>query len=913
MRHPVLAALLVLSASLPLSPTTLAAPSGPAATARQPLRTVQTPVGPISTLTLANGLEVVLKENHAAPVVTWVVTYKVGSRNEAVGWTGSTHLLEHMLFKGTKQLGKGQIAQLLQRNGASFNATTAPDRTNYFETYPSDRLELGIRLEADRMRNALILDSERQSEMTVVRNEMERGESNPDWNLYEAVTAAAYRSHPYHHPTIGWRSDVEGVPTERLRAFYDTYYHPDNAIAVLVGDFRTADAIRLIEEHFGAIPASGNIPPMYTSEEAQLGQRRVTLHRRGESNLVQAGWHIPDVRHADIAPLLVLETLLGSGKTARLYQSLVETRLATEAWADCGRNHDPSLFRLGITLQQGISHADGEKALHDAIRSLQTTPVTERELRKALNQTEAGMVFAKEGTEGLAKMLGEYAAMSGSWERGFELLEQIRTVTPADLRRVASQYLVPDNETVGWMVSEPDGPVPPPPRNAGSGAATGSTARVEPLPWQDFELKPSTPARLVTPVKRVLSSGLTVLVLENPGNGTVFLNGYVRAGGLLDPAGKDGVAGLTAQLLDEGTATRSKLQIADSLEFVGASLGYGSGNEATSIQASSLQKDFPLVLDLLADTLRNPSFPVEDLEKARSRWITSIRQGEEEPDNRAERAFNQAIYPTGHPLRMLDPEQAIRALEGISRDDLVAFHRAHYGPDALILAVVGDVKADDVVKQLERRFGNWKRVQPRPLNVPPAPGARPETITIPMPQVTNVAMAFGNPTTLRRDDPDYQAARVANFVIGGSPLSARLGVKLRDEMGLTYDVRSSLDAGLTASPWVATITVNPANVEKARTALRSEIDRYVKDGITPDELEKAKRTLVGNQAVRLSTSAGMASGLAGIGLYGLPADTWAKFPGLVQSLTQQEVNRVIRRLITPDLADWAIAGPVQER
>lgn len=904
-RHPLAALALALGTALTVPVMPGAALAAPA------IETTQTIAGPVQEYTLKNGMKVILKENHAAPVVTWVVTYKVGSRNEATGWTGSTHMLEHMLFKGTKNLGKGQISQLLQRNGADFNATTWTDRTNYFETYSSDKLEMGIRLEADRMRNALILDSERQSEMTVVRNEMERGESSPVMNLYESITAQAYQAHPYHHSTIGWRSDVEGVPTARLKEFYDTFYHPNNAVAVLVGDFKSADAIALIEKHFGSIPAAAHIPPMYTTEEPQEGIRRFTLRKRGETNLVQTGWHIPSVNHKDIAALKVLETLMGSGRTSRLHQALVEKEITTDAWADCGLQRDPSLFRIGMTVRPGIKHEAAEKAMREVLKQLQTAPVSAQELQKAKNQAEAGYIFQNNGTEGLAINLGEYEAMAGKWQRAFELLDEIKQVTPADIQRVAKTYLHDDNLTIGYYVATPDGPMRAQPQNAGSGKAVANNAPVQPLPLLDFEKRPLKEQTLTQPDRRVLSNGMTLLVLENKNNPTVAIDGFVRTGGILDPKGKEGLASLTASMLEEGTTKRSKLAIAHDLEFVGASVGFSGGSETTGISGSTLSKDLDRTLDVLAEELMTPAFPESELAKLKANWITSIKQAEEEPETRAGRAFNHAVFEPGHPYYDMEPEAQIKAIKGLTAKDLKAFHAANYGPNNVVLSVVGDVKTDEVVAKLEKRFARWAQVKAPTVAIPDPGAPKASKTVVPMMDKTNVAIIFGNATTVRRTDPDYYAVRLANFVLGGSPLSARLGIKLRDEMGLTYDARSSIRPSFGPAPWTATVTVNPANVGTALDALKGELNKFVTQGVTADELATAKTSFIGSSAVDLATNAGMASSLSSIERYGLGLDFWGRYPKLIQGVTLDDVNQAARKIVKPDAAGLAIAGPYE--
>ncbi|HEY9765316.1 MAG TPA: pitrilysin family protein, partial [Chroococcales cyanobacterium] len=678
------------------------------------LTTTKTIMGAVESFTLPNGLKVLLKENHAAPVVTWAVTYKVGSRNEAVGCTGATHMLEHMMFKGTKSLGKGQIAQLLGRNGASFNASTGPDMTNYYETYSSDKLEMGIRLEADRMRNSLILDSERKSEMTVVRNEMEQQENNPSQALSLEFCSQAYKAHPYHHPTIGWRSDVEGMPTKRLKQFYDTFYHPNNAVAVLVGDFKTPEAMSLIEKYFGRIPAAQNIPQVYTREEAQEGRIRFAIHRRGETNLVRTGWHIPSCQSPDLAPLLVLENLLGLGKNSRLNKALVEKQLATGAWSYCGVQRDPSLFQLGSTLRPGISPEKGEQAMLSEIERLKQESVTDLELQEAKNQAEADYIFQNDGTSGLAMMLGRYEAIAGNWRRAIDLLEEIKQVQPADLTRVVKSYFNDDNLTVGWYVSTPDGPMRALPKNSGNGKAVASNTRVKPLPLLDFEKRAVASPKLTLPIRKVLSNGLTVLVIENKNNPTVSMSGFIRAGGSLNPAGKEGLASLTAEMLDKGTTKRDKLTLARDLDFVSAQVDFSGRIESTGINASCLSKDLERTLGVMAEELTSPAFPKNELAKAKADWITSIRQSEERPEVRARRAFNHQIFKAGHPYRDLDPSEKIAAIEGISQEDLKAFHSAHYGANAVSLAVVGDVKAEEVCAELERLFRNWGKVAVSP-------------------------------------------------------------------------------------------------------------------------------------------------------------------------------------------------------
>ncbi len=407
----------------------------------------------------ANGLKVLLLPQTAAPVVAFMVVYRVGSRNEAVGHTGATHLLEHMLFKGTPSYNKQngtQIAAVLQKQGAVFNADTWYDRTRYYEMLPSDQLELAIHLEADRMRNSFIADEDRQSEMTVVRNELERGENEPARVLDQRLWAIAFREHPYHHPTIGWRSDVEGIPTTRLKEFYDIYYHPNNAAAILVGDFDEAHALHLIAKHFGPIPPSPQpIPPMYTVEPPQEGEQRLILRRPGQLGIVEIAWRIPAAKHPDAVVLAVLDHILSAGVTARLYQALVETQLALDESAHSTHFIDPGLFTIEATLNPGIEHAEVERVIYEEVEKLKTTAVSDAELNKAKNIINTQMVYQRDSAMSIVRGLSEAEVVTG-WQDYVEFPKQVEAVTPADIQRVVNEYFSEDTRTVGWFIPKLD-------------------------------------------------------------------------------------------------------------------------------------------------------------------------------------------------------------------------------------------------------------------------------------------------------------------------------------------------------------------------------------------------------------------------------------------------------------------------
>jgi zinc protease len=407
----------------------------------------------------SNDLRVLLLRNTVAPVATFAVVYHVGSRNEAVGYTGATHLLEHLMFKGTPEFNRESgtaVAAVLEALGARFNATTWFDRTNYYETIPSDRIDTAMRIEASRMRGAYLRDSDRAPEMTVVRNEYERGENSPFQVLYKETFSTAFREHPYHHPTIGWRTDIEGVTTERLKEFYDVFYHPNNATAMLIGDFEEEDALQRIAGHFGRIPRSSRpIPQVYTVEPPQEGERRFVVHRAGQVAWVAISWRTVEARHADTPALAALGNLLGGGLTARLHLALVETSLALSVTVVPWQLRDPALFSVFAPVRPGVSPETVEATIRSEAARVAREGASEAEAAKARTQIEAEVIFERDSTDQVAASLSEAIAVA-DWEWYADYPEMVRRVTSDDIRRVASTYFADDALTVGLYV--PKGP-----------------------------------------------------------------------------------------------------------------------------------------------------------------------------------------------------------------------------------------------------------------------------------------------------------------------------------------------------------------------------------------------------------------------------------------------------------------------
>ncbi len=889
----------------------LAAVAGAAAQAPAPTRPEATLTAGITETVLPNGLKVLTKEVRSAPVVSFSVWYKVGSRNEHTGITGVSHLLEHMLFKGTRRYRVGEISRSLFLNGAAFNASTYYDWTNYYETVAADRLELAMQIEADRMVNSRIDKADLASEMTVVRSELEGGENNPGRLLWQAVTATAFVAHPYQWPVIGWRSDVENVPRDAIHRYYTTYYGPSNATVVIVGDFDTTRALELVRKHFGRLKAIPAPPPAYTVEPPQRGERRVVVKRAGSLPMVMLAYKTPAANHPDLYALDVLAMVLGEGRTSRLYQGLVETQLASSADAGVPSLKDPFLFYLSATARPGVTPDKLEAALGDEVERVKTAPITAEELARAKSRVEAEFAFQSDSVTSQARQIG-YWAMVDDWRYLATYVERTRALTAEDVQRVAQTYLVPETRTVGHFVPTADGaPAGPPPKEA--------SARVEKAKRGDRQIPLPQPSKTRPASRQVsrfrLENGVSVVVQENPANATFAIRGSVPAGSIAEPKDKVGLAGLTASMLVRGTATRNALEFATALENVGASLNASANTLATMLSARAQSKDFDLVMDLLAEMLRQPTFPAEDLERLKGRVLAALTQEKTDSDRLAGRAFERAVYPPGHRLRPETLEEAQQAVGAITRDDVERFYRQQYGPDQMILVVAGDVKADRVRQALEARLGSWARnPQTAPVPAPDGPlQDAPVEVVIPVPDKSQTAILWGHAGGLRRSDPDFYAAQVMNLVLGGAgALNSRLGTSIRDDLGLAYNVYSFFDSSLYPGPFEIALGTNPANARKAVDALQAEVRRIRDHGVTQRERDEAVAYLTGRFPLRLETNAGMADILWAMDFYTLGPDYIDRYADYYRAVTIGQVNEAARKHLHPDRATLVIAGTLAE-
>ncbi|HSI53545.1 MAG TPA: pitrilysin family protein [Ramlibacter sp.] len=866
----------------------------------------------------SNGMTLLLAPNHAAPVFTFMVVYHVGSRNEAPGNTGSAHLLEHMIFnKSTENFGRAKghktFQEVLYEAGAdagSTNMTTWYDRMNGYSTLPAGKLELAMRIEADRLGRALILDEERKSEMSVVRNEFEIGENNPTRSLYKATVAAAIQAHPYHWNTIGYRSDIEGVSTEKLREHYKAFFHPDNAEAILSGDFNTDEALAMFDQQFGAFPRAPHpIPQVITVEPPQEGERRAMVKRPGTVGMVQVAYMRPGASHPDFMALEVLAAVLGEGVNSRLYQALVNQGVATSVEADNWPLRDPFPTILMATAAPGKPLPEVEAALKAVVADVGAKGITAQELDRAKQQIEIEHVRSRDGPYGFARQMGE-AVGSTDWKWFLTYTDRIKAVTAADVQRVAALYLVPDRATVGWFVPTAPGTAPaampmaaqapvPPPRNASPEPPRNAAAAGQRLPFAQRT------------VRKVLANGVTVDVVANKSSPMVSIRGLAIAGQVTNPAGQPATAELVANMLARGTATRTKEQIGALLNNVGATRRYAAGLNDVAIEADGMARDLPLLLDVLADELRHPAFAAAELALARRELENDYLRADDETSPRALQRLGQLVFPVGHPYHPATRADKVRSLTALTEGDLRAFQQARYAGAGLFLAIVGDVDPAAAIAEVEKLFGGIARGERRSFAALPRAVAAAATTreAVTLRGKANMNVIMGTASGLRRNDPDYEAALVANAALGQTALSSRIGRRVRDTEGLSYSLASRyLLSDELDGVWMVNINVAPQNLARAIRSTREEIDKFAREGATDLEVQTQKNFFAGNYQVNLGSNAGIASALAIAEKFGHGPRYLDEYPARIAAVTTEQANAAMRRHFFADRLHLIVAG-----
>ncbi len=859
---------------------------------------------------LDNGLKFLLFPDQSKQQITVNITYLVGSRHEGYGETGMAHLLEHLVFKGTPN--HPDIPAELTERGASPNGTTGFDRTNYFETLPAtdDNLEWALDLEADRMVNSFIAAEDLESEMTVVRNEWERGENSPLGVLQKRVLAAAFNWHNYGNLPIGARADIENVPIDRLQAFYRKYYQPDNAVLVVAGKFDPGRAIELVEEKFGAISrpdrtGHNQLFPTYTAEPAQDGERSVTLRRVGDVQLALAAYHIPAGPHEDYPAIEVLAYVLSTQPAGRLYKNVVEPGLAAASSAGAFQQREPGVLLANVQVRREDDLGKATEAMLDTLHALVDTPPIEQEVERAKSNFAANFELGFNNPSSVGVQLSNWAAM-GDWRLMFLHRDRLDEVTPRDVVAVAEKYLKRSNRTIGYFYPTEEAPpraeIPPTPDVAALLADYKGREAVS--AGEAFETTPENIAARTTIL--TLSNGIEVALLPKENRGDAVTASFTfRHGTEESLMGKDTAATLAGSMLMRGTAKRSRQEITD--EFIRLKVAGGVSGSALSAggSATTVRENLPDAIRLAAEMLREPAFPAAEFELLREENLAGLESQRSDPQARATNAAERHVdagYDKDHVFYTPTIDEQIERYKTVTVDQARDFWASFYGAEGGTISIVGDFDPDEIVPVLKEAFGDWKAKEPylrvdRPyVDIPVA------NVDIETPDKTNAVMFAFQLIRMRDDHLDYPALVIGNYMLGGGFLSSRLATRIRQQDGLSYGVGSqfSADALDEIGTFNGYAIFAPENGDKVVAAFKEEIAKALENGFTAEEVDAAKRGWLDAAERRRSSDATVAGILSGNLFLNRDMAFVAEQEAAITALTAEDINAALKRHLDLD-------------
>ena len=861
--------------------------------------------------TLPNGLELILSEDHRLPLVAVNLWYHVGPANEDPGRTGFAHLFEHMMFQGSKHVPGDAHFRLLEGAGASdLNGTTDFDRTNYFQTVPADRLELALWLESDRMGYLLeVVDQAKLSnQQDVVRNERRQSvENRPYGMVEEALFHQLFpQGHPYYASVIGSHEDIQAAKLEDIRSFFKLYYAPNNASLAIVGDIDREQTKKLVEKYFGSLKQGAPVPKPAVETPPIESERRAVVTDRVELPRVYMAWLTPPIFEPGDADADLASLALGGGRSSRLYKSLVyDKQIAQDVNVSQNSLTLASVFEIRATARPGRTAEELEKAIDEELEKFRQEGPEPAELDRARNQIETRIVTGLErlgGFGGVADRLNLYNHYRGDPGYLQEDIQRYQMVTPESVRAFAREQLAAQARVVVHGVpgpQNPGAPVPTPAQTSTQAAQAESEGVNADEPWRAQPPEPGQARTLQapTPASFQLANGLTVLVNERQGLPVVSASLVFRTGSDANPADKPGLASFTAAMLNEGTATRNALQLADEVAQLGANLSTGSSMDSTQITASSLRRNFPALLEIVADVARHPSLPAEEIERQRASRLASLVQQRENPGAVATAAMSAALYGTSHPYGYteLGTEASNKAM---SRDDMQKFWAQNFVPNNAALVVSGQITAADLRPLVEKAFGDWERGTPAQpvLGSPQTTRARLVLVDKPgAPQTQVRVAAIGVP----RGTPDYAPLLVMNEALGGL-FSSRINLNLRERNGYTYGASSQFVFRRGAGPFLVASGVRTDVTAPAVTEVFKEIRLMREQPLEAEELSLAKDSLIRSLPAQFETSGRVTASTANIYVYDLGLDYYAKLPGQLAAVTAEQVKTMAEKYVVPD-------------
>jgi zinc protease len=875
--------------------------------------TLTTSVEGITEYRLANGLKVLLAPDVSKPSIVVNITYLVGSRHENYGETGMAHLLEHMLFKGSKNHPK--ITEEFTQRGAQWNASTWTDRTNYYEVFTASEkyLDWALSLEADRMVNSTIRASDLASEMPVVRNEFEIGENSPVDIMTERIVSTMFLWHNYGKSTIGARSDIENVPVPRLQAFYREHYQPDNAVLLIGGQFDEAKTLAMVQKHFGKIPRPARkLQALYTQEPTQDGERSVRLERVGDVQAVGAGFHVPPMAHPEYAHTLLLTDVLANATSGRLHKALVETKKATSIASYNFENRDPSAMLVWAELRKEQSLAEAKQIFLKTVDGFAATPVTAEEAARAKSAQLKNFELTMNSSERLGLQLSE-AIGAGDWRLFFLNRDQIRNATVADVQAAALKYLKSSNRTVGEFVPNAKPERAEVPMVADISASLKNFKGDKPI--AQGEAFAATPENIEKRVKRgEITGGMKTALLQKKTRGeTVSAHIVLRFGDETNLKGQRVTAQMLGQMLMRGTKTKTREQLRDEMDNLKANIVVTGTPTRAQATITATKQTLAASLKLATEMLRESTLAESEFELVRQEILAELERSLSDPAALAEEAvashFN--VYARNDVRYVPTIKDSIAETKAIKLEDVKKFYADFYGSNYGQLSIVGDFDEKTIEPLLPQALGNWKSANNFKKIISDFKTVTPKVIAIETPDKESATFIARLNVNMQEDDPDYAALKMADWMLGGGAgFSARLVARIRVKEGLSYAVGSGLDVSPIdrAGDWTAQAQYAPQNREKVISAFKDEMGKLIKEGFPALELDASKSGYAQSQQLARASDSQLAAMLASQLFLGRDMKWHAALDKKVEALKAADVLAAMQKHFNLDQMTVVNAG-----
>ena len=869
-----------------------------------------TPTIKFEKYTLPNGLVVILSEDHRLPLVSTNIWYHVGPANELPGRTGFAHLFEHMMFEGSKHVsGNGHIRFLEGAGASDLNGTTDFDRTNYFETLPSNQLELALWLESDRM--GYLPDRLDQASLTnqqdVVRNERRQSiENSPYGIVEEAVFHKLFpKGHPYYADVMGSHADIQAAKIEDVRNFFKLYYAPNNASLAIVGDFDPANAKKLVEKYFGPLKRGAPVPKIAAVTPPITAERRAIVHDQVELPRVYEAWLTSPIFKRGDALADLSSDILGGGKSSRLYKKLVyEKQIALDVTASQNSLILGSVFEIAVTARPGHKAEEIEKAIDEELAAFRKDGPTPAELERAQNGVETRTIQGLQrlgGFGGIADRLNQYNHYLGTPDYLQQDLARYRNATVASIRAFAQEQLKPSARVVVYGIpGKPDlGPDVPTPKTQAKGKNTGGEAVNSEAAWRANPPQAGPAPQLSLPVPEIfkLENGLTVVYNYRPGLPVVAVDLVFNTGSGANPVDKPGLASFTANMLQQGTAKRNAMQIADEAALLGTTLFSSANMDGSSVGTSSLSKNFSGALDLVADIVLHPTFPPEEVERRRAARLAAIANDRGEPNVVVSRTGVAALFGPHHPFGY-DNTGTEESNKTMSRDDMMNFWRTNYVPNNAALVVAGNISKDDLKTLANDKFGSWSAGEAARPQIGSPETTKAKIVIVDRPGAQQTMMRLLQ-LGVGRATRDYAALEVMNSELGGL-FSSRINLNLREEHGYTYGASSQFVYRRSQGYFAVGGGIRTDATAPAVTEIFKEIRRMVDTPMTAEELALAKDSQSRSLPGLFEGSGEAAGALAEIFLYDLSPDYYAKLPERLSAVTSADAEGVAKKYLHPE-------------